>query len=274
MTNRRNFLKSIGAIGASTLGLGLLSSCTELFEYSPYASIVDDKYKKTTSKNLELLSANILKSKDIKFAFIADSHYHYNKLDNIINHINDRDDIDFLIHAGDLTESGLLKEYEMLYVILNNSKTPYFTTIGNHDYRSNGGKIYKDMFGKTNYSFVFNDTKFVFFDDVFWESSDDVDFMWLENELKDSNKYSRVVVSAHIPPFGSQFTNETAARYSNILSDAKVDLSIHGHVHTFVDQEYYNDGVKYVSVDWVKREAYNVITLSIDSEIGVEEVVV
>lgn len=271
MTNRRSFIKQLGAIGISSIGVGLLSSCEDLFEYSPYSSKVDSKYKETTLKNLGLLNSQKNKN-GYKFAIIGDSHYFYTKLDDVVKHINKRDDIDFVIHAGDLTDGGLLKEYEMFYRIMNRSRSPFFTAIGNHDYRSNGLQIYEQMFGNPNFSFEFNSSKFVFFDSVHWESNEEPKLDWLENELSDSASYKKVFVITHIPPNTDQFTEETQKRYSEILSKNNVAMSIHGHIHSFTHNHIYNDGVDYLTVDWVKKKGYNIVTVNEDFNIDVERV--
>ena len=244
----------------------LLYACEGLFEYSPYQALVNDKYKNTTSKNLDKIKIFNLTSTDtFKLAVIADSHYQYNDLGDALEDINNDSEIIFVLHAGDFTHFGMLKEYEIFHKILDDLKTPYLTVIGNHDYLSNGEKIYQEMFGELNYSFVFNNNKFILFDNIVWESNKKPDFGWLEEELSDNHSYDQVFVLAHIPPFADQFDTEKENRYKNLLADNNVKLSIHGHIHTYYYTDTYNDSVKYLVVPNSKKRSYCIITVNNDS---------
>ena len=104
---------------------------------------VKEEYKNTTKKNLDIIYNLVPDTNNsFKFAVIADNHYHYNSLRTIVNDITKNPNISFVISAGDVTDMGLLKEYEIFYEIMNNLDKPYLTVIGNHDYNSNGGIIY------------------------------------------------------------------------------------------------------------------------------------
>jgi len=248
--------------------IGILSfqSCENIFEFSPYQAIINEKYKNTSSKNLEKINKIILNNTDtFKFTVIADSHYQYNDLGDALEDINNDSEIIFVLHAGDFTHFGMLKEYEIFHKIMGNFKIPYLTVIGNHDYLSNGEKIYQEMFGELNYSFVFNNNKFILFDNTVWESNKEPDFSWLENELSDNHSYNQIFILAHIPPFTDQFDKEKENRYKNLMANNNVKLSIHGHIHTYYYTDTYNDGVKYLVVSNSKKRSYCIITVNINS---------
>lgn len=231
-------------------------SCSKLFEYSPYDANVDDDQLNTNAIQLQGVSNQYQSPSNFSFAVIADVHYHYSSLASIVKHINKDDEIDFIIVAGDISDQALLKEYEIYYSIMDELEKPYLTLIGNHDYKSNGGDIYKQMYGETNYDFCFQDSHFILFDDVFWESNNSPDFDWLESKLQDKDQYNHQFVIAHIPPFGDQFDTESEARYVALMEDYSVSLSIHGHVHFYVSSDYYNDGTNYLVVPWPKKPKY------------------
>lgn len=170
-----NFLK-ITVLFAITI---TFMNCDNLFEYSVYEASVKTVQKNTTAKNLQLIKEIQIESSDFKFAVVTDSHIFYTNFNTVLDDINKNEDISFVIFGGDLAEQVLLKEYELFYGLMENLQKPYLTVIWNHDYSSNGGEIYMKMFGDYNYSFEFNENKFIFFDDIVWESKKNPDFDWL-----------------------------------------------------------------------------------------------
>lgn len=254
------------------LSMIILGGCEEYFEYSPYAANVKSSYKGTHEKNMNyLIKADSIQNEEIKFAVIADSHYNYHELNEAIVNINSRNDIDFVIANGDIADHGYLKEYELFHINMDKLIQPYFTVIGNHDYRSNGIKIYKEMYGEPNRSFTFNNDLFILFDDVFWESGKNPDFEWLKSELSASYQYDHVFVICHIPPYGSQFTDECEEEYKQLMLQYNVDLSIHGHIHNYRYGDYYNDGMNYLAVETIIEKEYGLITVNSD-EVLVESI--
>ncbi len=245
------------------------TSCDDLFDYSPYEANVKSKDKNSTAKNLQLINNIQNVSDTFSFAFVTDVHYHYDNLKTVIDDINKKDDILFVIFGGDIADQALLKEFEIFYEIAENLNSPYLTIIGNHDYKSNGETVYKQMFGDYNYSFEFNNSKFVIFDDVVWESNKTPDFDWLSNQLLIAKSVKQIFVMAHIPPFDEQFDEEMEKTYSKILSVNKVQLSIHGHVHGYSYGKPYSDGVNYLTVPWLKKPTYCIVKV-IDNSFEIE----
>ncbi|AUC84560.1 metallophosphoesterase [Polaribacter sp. ALD11] len=236
------------------------TTCDNFFEYSVYEASVKSAQKNTTDKNLKLLENIKVDSQDFKFAFITDVHYYYDNLKTVIDDINKRDDILFVIFGGDIADQALLKEYEIFHDIMSTLKKPYLTVIGNHDYNSNGSIIYKEMFGDYNYSFEFNNNKFVLFDDIIWESNKDPDFDWLSLELSDNAKFNQVFVFAHIPPSSTDFSDEMRETYKSIMTDNNVSLSVNGHNHSFFYEDGKADGkVSYLTVPALKNPEYGII---------------
>tara|TARA_R110001592_G_scaffold21103_3_gene85540 strand:- start:1074 stop:1865 length:792 start_codon:yes stop_codon:yes gene_type:complete len=253
------FLKII-ALFAITI---TFTNCDNFFEYSVYEANVKTEQKNTTAKNLKLLEKIKLESQDFKFAFITDVHYFYDNLRTVVDDINKRDDILFVIFGGDIADQALLKEYEIFYDIMQNLNKPYLTVIGNHDYNSNGSIIYKEMFGDYNYSFEFNNNKFVLFDDIIWESNKDPDFDWLSKELSSNATFNQVFAFAHIPiVVSNDLPAEMKETYRSIMIENNVSLSVHGHTHSY----FYEEGqVSYLIVPALKKPTYGVINVKDDT---------
>jgi len=236
-------------------------ACDKIFEFSPYEANVNTEFKNTTKKNLQLIKDIQLNSDTFSFAIVTDNHYYYDNLRTVIDDINKKNDILFIIFGGDITDQALLKEYDIFYNVMKNLNVPYLTVIGNHDYLSNGEVVYRQMYGEYNYSFEFNHNKFVIFDNVVWESNKDPDFDWLSTQLTDNELFKQVFVIAHIPPFTDQFDSDMEQAYRLLIQENNVHLSIHGHVHHYSFGNVYDDSVSYLTVPWLKEPTYCIINV-------------
>jgi Icc protein len=231
----------------------LLFTCDDPVDYSPFETKVAAEMRNTTQANLERLAKiDAMPGESFKVALLSDPHYHFNDMRDALAIIDKDAGIDFIIVAGDLTENGLLNEYEIFHSMMAKSRKPYLTVIGNHDHLSNGGDIYRQMFGETNYSFSFGDVKFVMFDNVKWENNAQPDYNWFEkaftSEESDGELTHQLVIPvSHIPPFDGQMKDDVE-KYRSILSANNVKYSLHGHRHTFSHHELFSDGVEYLTV--------------------------
>ncbi len=247
----------------------LFSACDRLFEYNPYSANVNDKLKNTREKHLDELTKIEDETQGIerfKIALISDSHTYYNRLSDAVNLINQDDEILLVLHGGDMTDGGLIAEYTIFHHIMGNLHQPYFTVIGNHDVLANGQVIYDDQYGLMNYSFVFKNCKFIFFNDVIWELNyEEPDFEWLKNELSDNDQYSRTFVIAHIPPWSDQFSPLDTKAYKYLVESANVSMSIHGHHHDHYFGDYFADSTTYLVIGAPSKDIFCKLTVEPDT---------
>ena len=247
----------------------LLSSCERVFEYTPYSANVKDDKKFTRQKNLEKLQKIEDETKDLdsfKFALISDSHTYYNSLDEVVNLINQDEEVLFVLHGGDMTDGGMIAEYTIFYEIMGGLDRPYFTVIGNHDCLANGRIIYNDQYGPENYSFVFKNCKFVFFNDIIWELNyEEPDFQWLLHELENHNQYDNVFVIAHIPPWSDQFSPIDTRVYKTLMDTSNVNISIHGHHHDHYYGDFFEDSVRYLVIGAPSKDIFCKLTVEPDT---------
>lgn len=243
---------------------GLFSACDHPFSFSPFEATIPEALRNTNEKNLKrILALDSLRNDSlITIALLSDTHYHFNALVDALEKINSQDAVDFIIVTGDFTENGLQKEYEFFYQLMEKANKPYVTVIGNHDYLSNGGEVYRQMFGAFNYSFVYGNTKFVMWDNVLWESNKTPDWNWLRKTLQggsdfsDRNKSVRHVIPfAHIPPSDGQLS-DSAHVYDALLHRHGIELSIHGHKHTYTNSVQYENGIRYVTVGSPQKRGF------------------
>lgn len=252
-------------IGSSMIFMAILWACSDPFAYSPFETKVPDGLKGLTEKNLERIHRfDTAFGKPFKIALISDSHYHFNDLKDALTDINQKNEFAFIIVTGDLTENGLLKEFEIFHEIMSHARIPYLTVIGNHDHLSNGANIYQQMYGQLNYSFVFQNVKFIAWDNTIWESEREADFDWLNEALKINNENEQVVDHiiplSHIPPFDDQLAEKRFV-FHELLKEHNVALSIHGHKHEFFLGDLYGDGIQYMTVGSPQKRNY--VSLSV-----------
>nr|WP_319397782.1 metallophosphoesterase [uncultured Carboxylicivirga sp.] len=236
-------------ITSISVTLGIVS-CDEWIEYSPYENIVDNAYKNQNIKNYNRIIEGVDQPfKPFKIGLIADTHTYYDEFEKQVAHINTLDDLDFIIHMGDITLSANSREFKWYSDIMNKIKFPVITLIGNHDCLGNGYDIYKEMFGDSNFSFVYKGVKFVMFDDVIWEKNiEDPDFVWFNNALENTEDAKYVLPFAHIYPWDSQFSIGNEYLYNEMMKHHKVPLSVHGHGHSYQYSNYFGDEVNYLLV--------------------------
>lgn len=261
---RRKFLKQTGLLSAVTLA-GLLTACDMPFEYSPYDVVVEKKYRDLTAKNLAKIKALEGDKTSFKIAFISDNHTFYDDFEDQIKDINSRDDIDFVIHGGDITLSSLHKEFTWFNEIIGKLNVPFLTVIGNHDHLSNGKAIYEKSFGPTNYVFTFRGCKFVMFDNVIWENKNkDPEFDWFKENLKNNDNYKHVIPVSHIPPWGDQYNYGNERIFNLMMEEKDIKLSIHGHTHKYYFDKRYGQ-IDYLVVGDTPDRDYAVISIDENS---------
>jgi predicted phosphodiesterase len=243
------------------LATGFLS-CDPWFAFSPFEANLDEVYHGTTEKNLNRINAlDAGDSKPFKIAVLSDPHYHYSKLSDALVHINRNDDYIFAIVTGDLTENGLMQEFIFFHQRMDHLKIPYLAVIGNHDYLSNGEKVYSQMYGAQNYSFVFNNVKFVMFDNTTIESEKDPDMEWLAGAILNDHGYDHVIPFSHIPPYDVQMKHQKQS-FHDLLVNNGISISVHGHRHEFSVEETFGDGVQYITVSSPQKRTYTELSIT------------
>jgi predicted phosphodiesterase len=195
----------------------------------------------------------------------GDTHTYYDDFEKQVRYFNRKDSLDFVVHMGDLTLSGIYREFMWFRDISAKLDHLLITLIGNHDYLSNGEFLYNEMFGPFNFTMVYNNCLFVFFDDVIWEKNvEDPDFDWLEAVLKDSEDYKYRFVFAHIPPWDSSFSRGNEYYFNQVMVKHNVDLSLHGHTHNFYYGKKYSSGPFYFTSS--SSEKNEVFFLDVDED--------
>ena len=242
----------------------ILSSCSKVFEYSPFDTDVK-------SRGLNLLSAARISQKTysetdtLKIVVFTDTHEEYNDLSDAIASINSLPDIDFAMCLGDVTVFGYEHEFQGYIDIIEELKYPLLTVIGNHDYLGNGFTVYKRIFGDPDMSVITGKYKFVLFDDVIWENNNrSPRYEWLRDELSDDTYHN--IVAAHIPPFTGEIGDLHRMVYNQIVNGSSTFMAMYGQFH-FYNLEPYNGINNTLNVASIDKREYCLIELINDTAI-------
>jgi predicted phosphodiesterase len=242
------------------LSLLLLIGCAP--EYSPWQS--NPSKRDLTAKHLAWLESKNI-NVPFKVALTGDPQAVIGHFDRVKDAINARDDIDFAVVLGDITDRGLKREWDWAGDIIEEFDVPVLTVVGNHDGLNNAKDIYPTMFGPFNYTFMVDGLKFVMWNNNRYEWGTP-DFVWLANSVAGH----RAVVMSHQPPGNDALTPADNEEWSRIRGQGDVVASVHGHVHHYgYKHETYDEGVEVdvYTVDRVTGTHYG--TMSVDKEYNI-----
>lgn len=204
---------------------------------------------------------------EFSFIVIADTHVYHGSdfrlkaLKDRLNQdksngINDR----FLLACGDISQRGDSEDFQAFRTILEEPEFPVYTTIGNHDLYFDGWHNYREILGKSCYTFKAGSALFVSFD----SANGTLGLKqknWLEGVLKNKTE-SLCFVFTHFELFSpnsttiQQYTDIEEAYYLiNLFKKTGVDYVFMGHSHDYYDKEI--NGTHYVNTPgFVDKETY------------------
>jgi predicted MPP superfamily phosphohydrolase len=119
----------------------LITACGNMFDTHPYDVNVHGE-KNINKKQMAVIESRFADKDTLRVAFISDTHLWLSDARDQVEEINHRDDIDFVVHCGDLTDMATGKEYEWSRDILMKLNCPFVALIGNHDYLGTGDQTY------------------------------------------------------------------------------------------------------------------------------------
>ena len=186
---------------------------------------------------------------------------------DFVKAINQRNDIDFVIHGGDMSDFGLTKEFLWQRDIMNGLHVPYVALIGNHDCLGTGAETYKAVFGPTNFSFIAGDVKFVCLNTnaLEYDYSEPVpDFTFMENEITNRrDEFEKTVICMHARPYTDVFNDNVAKVFQHYVKQyAGIQFCTAAHTHHHQDDVIFDDGIHYVTSDCMDYRTYLVFTIT------------
>ena len=251
------------------------------------------------TKNLAQLPTDrppISAENPLRFAFVSDSHDGYENWHNIVAELNQRTDIELVVHSGDFTDFGGQQEFIWFHEDAEHLTVPILVGTGNHDGLTNGTILFRNMFGADNFDFSYRGVHFLFFNTNTLEWDRDApDLDWLAqrkvlgtggssgggsaggagspgaagtgssggagagtNVPRDPHPPT-VIVTHHPPRSKPHLTSAVTLRYWKLLEVLPVDLYLYGHIHDEFKATLVN-GVQFVKARTALQGAYSILT--------------
>ena len=191
---------------------------------------------------------------EFSFIVVADTHVYHgdaSALAALKNRLNqDGANDKFVIACGDVSQCGKVEDFQALKDALE-PEYPVYTAIGNHDLYFDGWHNYREILGRSCYTFKAGEVLFVSFDSANGTLGRK-QRNWLEGVLKNKTE-SLAVVFTHFEFFSPNTT--TIQQYTDIeelyylvhlFKETGVDYVFMGHSHDYYDKEI--NGTHYVNV--------------------------
>jgi len=179
-----------------------------------------------------------------RVAAMADIQTALPVVDDVFEAINAVPDLRFVVAMGDITERSETEEYELFDRQLLVLQIPYYTTLGNHELWAESH--YRERFGRGSFQFDFKGVAFTFVDSGN-AGLDPIVEGWLDDWLAAARDRTNIFLT-HIPPidpvgtrYGGFRSSDDGRRLLSRLVDGNVDLTLYGHIHTYI--EYENAGI-------------------------------
>lgn len=204
-----------------------------------------------------------------RYAWITDLHVGAGTasedLRMVVNSINNRNDIEFVIATGDITEKGLNEELELAKVILDSLDVKYYIIPGNHDtkWSESGGAKFVELWNDNKFRFQHTNIEFIGINSgILWRGGGGhaapEDLQWLEKVLSEIGTEKEIIFSLH-----HQLDSETDNWFeiTNRLSNYNVSLVHVGHGHA--NKNYSFNGIPGVmgrsTLNRDKSWGYNIV---------------
>lgn len=272
----------------------LISGC-DAFESHPYSTRIDGK-RNINTVNSERIEEMNLKF-PFKFAFITDTQGELDDTRDAIKAIKKRHDIEFIIHGGDQTDFGIIKEYVWSRDAMSQSGLPFVSVIGNHDCLGNGDDVFEYIYGPENFSFNAGKAHFVCLNTVALEydySHPVPDFNFIESDINkvdslneaNPDSITHTIVVMHACPYDIQFNNNVVKPFNYYMmmypgmgeNDAFIDNTSHpqsgsrkrgfcvyGHKHNYSIDDIYENGILYYRCPDIGKRTFFVFTVTEES---------
>ena len=173
------------------------------------------------------------------FAVIADVHHsgkiNYDPLVTVVNDINNRSEVEFVINNGDTASYSKEEEFDAYLYDIAALNAAIYESPGNHDVRwycSNGLNDFRNKMNQQGYiMFDYKETRIIVLDtSVFMENDGAIEpylLEWVENSLNGLSTDIPIILFGHHPDLNLPLRRELV----KILEDYNVKIFFGGHRH-------------------------------------------
>lgn len=242
-----------------------LTGCS-LIDYHPYDVHIEGETE-VNAHHIAQIEEACLNKETIKFITMGDSQRWFDETEDFVKAVNQRTDIDFVIHGGDMSDFGITDEFLWQRNVMNRLHVPYVALLGNHDCLGTGEETFTEVFGEPNFSFIAGRVKFVCLNTnaIEYDYSRPIpDFEFMENAMSERREdFDRTVVSMHIRPYCDEFNNNVARVFQRYVSEMPgILFCTAAHEHKLYEEDIFDDGIMYYMSDCMKHRNYNVFTIT------------
>ncbi len=240
------------------------ASC-DMIEYHPYDIDVNGE-KNINKKNIALIEEKMSGKTEYTFAVLSDTQRWYDETNDAVKKINSMENVDFVVHCGDLSDFGAKLEFEQQRNILNKLNVPYVCLLGNHDCLATGQDVFSTIFGEENFAFTAGNVRFVCLNTnaLEYDYSHMVpDFAFIEDEVANiPENVTKTVVAMHAPPYCDQFNNNVAKLFDySIRQFPNVQFCLNGHLHSYKAEDFFGNGIIYYQCPCAKKRQFLIFTI-------------
>lgn len=251
---------------ALTLALVLVSavvlSAVVSFPASALAG-VNDNYK-----SLGYLTDGLLRT-NFRFVVATDSHLgsgqgNAKTKDAFSDMASQLTDIPFMIHMGDITETGASSEYDLFAEYCEKLPFKVYGTMGNHESRWQDptGSSFKANLGAPNLSFDYGAWHFVILNTSSPTQTlgtlDATTLSWLERDLESQPKNKPVAVFSHHPLcYEPRAFQDSDDAFLDLVNRYPIQVVFSGHGHSFIT--WNTQGRSFQMIGALMDAAYSVV---------------
>lgn len=179
---------------------------------------------------------------NLTFAVLGDNRSNPEVFGRVLKDMAGDPSLTFAIIVGDMVERGTLEQFNDFFKqIQPYSRMPFLTAVGNHDLEKDQDlTLYREIFGPDYYSFRLRDHYFIVVNNVEPDGVGEVQWRWLEKELKASRSYKTRLVFLHIPlsdPRGGDqrhcLPEAAGRRLAALFRQYRVSHIFAGHIHSY-----------------------------------------
>lgn len=201
------------------------------------------------------------------FAIVSDIHVRESTAPHLSQFINQQlsPGDAFILDCGDSTQSGYESQFTTYKTLMESSGRPWFAALGNHDLYHEGWKYYRNIIGRSSYSFGIGNSSdpgstYIIALDSANSTLGMKQMKWLEQTLKEQNGlWDHLIVFTHSQFFSKgistvvQFTStEEIYKLMYLFKTYGVDYVFMGHNHQWDSQTINN--VQYITLNPLQKE--------------------